>query len=179
MSLIQDALEKALSPEPETPKPVIPVAEEPRLQTNQYYETAEKAIPEPKPVEKKKKAASSSGLRIPKWFLNFRLIFFFTGVVVLSMGIGRLLIPKTSVENQPMPSPSAVVKTQTPITQKTIAKIKFTLTGITQADGILLALINNQVVGEGDRLRENATVKSISQSSVSLEYDGRPVTLTL
>lgn len=56
---------------------------------------------------------------------------------------------------------------------------KLSLTGITVSGDEKLALINNQVVGVGDFLREQARVKEIRERSVVLEFQGRELRLTL
>lgn len=56
---------------------------------------------------------------------------------------------------------------------------KLRLTGITVSGDEKLALINNQVVGVGDFLREKARVKEIRERSVILDFQGKDVRLTL
>jgi hypothetical protein len=186
MSLIQDALDKAHEKEPEIEKLVIPVAEEPRMQNIQFYETSE--IKETAPAsafrpKKKKSSAAGPAFQMPSFQIspNIRLAIIIGSLVIVTLLIGRNFIPMTTTSETAaaMPSQAVVVKTQTPITQKTTSQIKFTLTGITETEGVKLALINNQVVGEGDKLRENAVVKSISNENVVVEYQNKPVTLSL
>ena len=56
---------------------------------------------------------------------------------------------------------------------------RFSLTGITTSGTERLALINNQVVGVGDRIGEKAIVKEIQERRVILEFQGREVQLKL
>ena len=56
---------------------------------------------------------------------------------------------------------------------------KFLLTGITESGNEKLALINNQVVGVNNTLKENAIVKDIQEKSVLLYFRGREIKLTL
>lgn len=56
---------------------------------------------------------------------------------------------------------------------------KWVLNGITSAGSERLALINNQIVSVGDRLKENAVVKMILSRSVVLENQGKEVMLSL
>lgn len=79
------------------------------------------------------------------------------------------------------PIPTSVVKTQvTSSNTKSFSQVRFLLTGITSyQDGRAFALINNQAVAVGDRLRENATVTSISGDTVILDLDGQEIRLTL
>lgn len=184
MSLIQDALEKALSPEPEVPKAAAPTHEEPRLQSIKFYESTEtpETVAQPARPKKKKIVAETLKNKIQNLSPQARLIALIGGFLVLSLILGPIWISpakKSTPSSFALPTASVVAKTQTPITQKTIAQIKFTLTGITQADGIWLALINNQVVGEGDKMRENALVKSVTENTVTLEWQGKQIVLTL
>lgn len=182
MSLIQAALEKAHQPEPEEPKPVPIISEEPRMQTNKFYEAVETEV-NPVFAGKKRKTLSrkpmthTAPLTIPP---QYRMTAAIAGMIFFSILAGVFILPaKTTVQPMPMSSQSVVMKTQTPVTQKTISQVKFMLTGITEADGVQLALINDQVVGVGDLLREKAVVKSIAESAVTLEWQGRQITLTL
>ncbi len=195
MSLIQNALDKAgfedPSPVPaEVSAPVVSKAAEkskqeekkqdasyegPRLKNIQFYES----------IAPKKMVPSLPSL--PKIdFQSKRMLYIAIGVFLLfSLFAGRFLMRplKNDVAVSTAPAfektQEAVVKTQTPFTQKTISKIKFVLTGVTSTDHMLLALINNQVVGVGDRLRENAVVKSIAENSVEIEYQGKPIKLSI
>jgi len=55
----------------------------------------------------------------------------------------------------------------------------FVLTGITTSEGKPLALINDQVVGVGDRVGDKALVKEIQERRVILEFQGREIKLAL
>lgn len=65
------------------------------------------------------------------------------------------------------------------INQPVLTAPKFLLTGVTESNGQKLALINNQVVATGDRLKEKAFVKTINDESVVLDYQGREIKLSL
>lgn len=56
---------------------------------------------------------------------------------------------------------------------------KFVLSGITESGTEKLAVINNQVVGTGDRLKEKAFVKEIRETYVILDQGGREIRLSL
>lgn len=56
-------------------------------------------------------------------------------------------------------------------------KSRFVLTGITSTEGTRLAVINGQVVGEGDNLRDGGQVKSITDKKVIVKYQFREITL--
>ncbi len=59
-------------------------------------------------------------------------------------------------------------------------KPQFKLTGITYSSNKEpLALINNQVLGVGERLDKDTVVKEIQRKTVTLEFRGTAVTLTL
>jgi hypothetical protein len=182
MSLIQSALEKANMPDAEEPKIAVPVAEEPRMQNIQFYETVEKTG-KPEYTERKRtkprQAAEIKTVSL-QFFSRYRLSLIIGALVLGSLIAGRLFIAaETPSRPLEIPTPAVVMKEQSPITQKTVAQVKLTLTGITEAEGVQLALINNQVVGVGDRLREQAVVKTITNNAVTLEWQGRQVTLTL
>ncbi len=55
----------------------------------------------------------------------------------------------------------------------------FRLSGITEQKTGNLALINDQVVGVGDRLKEKAFVKEIHSKTVVLDLNGREITLKI
>lgn len=58
-------------------------------------------------------------------------------------------------------------------------KPKFKLSGITISGGQPLALINNQVAAVGDTLKENVIVKKIDGQSVTIEQNGKEISLTM
>ncbi len=181
MSLIQSALDKAHEKEPEAPIATIPLAEEPRMQNIQFYETAEtKETPVRAFRPKKKNSAVAFKLPEIQISANMRLALTIGALVLLTIIGGRFFIstPEQTTQTQVAVS-EVIVKTETPVTQRPTAQIRFTLTGITETDGMRLALINNQVVGEGDRMRENAVVKTISKDTVVLEYQNKPLKLSL
>lgn len=66
------------------------------------------------------------------------------------------------------------------VSSDSIQKPEFKLTGITYSrSNEPLALINNQVVGVGERLKEDAVVKEIQNRNVTLEFRGSTITLSL
>ncbi len=55
----------------------------------------------------------------------------------------------------------------------------FELTGITLSGDTRLALINNQVAGVGEKLKEDATVLEIQNHQVLLDFQGKRIALEL
>ncbi len=84
------------------------------------------------------------------------------------------------VVNVNAPKPDAVVvEAKHSFFDRTPSKLKFSLTGITSSDdNVLLAVINDQVVGVGDTLREGALVTKITADRVILDIDGQKIVLT-
>ena len=94
-----------------------------------------------------------------------------------------------------MPSVEKGVEEKVPETKENVSETKrpnyiprvsrqattslFTLSGITFSGGQPLALVNNQVVAVGDRLKENAVVKVIQAEQVILDYQGKEVVLSM
>lgn len=199
MSLIQQALEKAKQPDktplalkaaakanPGTLTPALPPKpeHEPRLSSIKFYETLQKKV-----EEDIKTVAPGSSPKARGEGVTHNAAMAWIGILLgTSLLIGWFLFPQ--FQKQPMPASSAkpvapaseraVVKWDSIIgRQKATSQIRFLLTGITAYADANYALINNQVVGVGDRLRENAVVKSISSNVVILDMNGRDITLTL
>jgi hypothetical protein len=63
--------------------------------------------------------------------------------------------------------------------EKSLPKTHFVLSGITTVGESRLALINNQVVGVGDTLREKAVVEEILEREATLKYYSRKIKLSL
>lgn len=80
-----------------------------------------------------------------------------------------------SAANHPEP---VVVKSPSRIFKRSVSKARYLLTGITSSDNVLLAVINDQVVGVGDTLREGALVTKITVDRVILDTDGQKTVLT-
>ena len=71
------------------------------------------------------------------------------------------------------------IKTESAKIKTALAGFRFTLTGITTYGTERLALINNQVVGVGEKLKENATVLEIQGQKVALDFQGKRIELEL
>jgi hypothetical protein len=71
-----------------------------------------------------------------------------------------------------------VVKSPSRLFTRSVSKARYLLTGITSSDNDLLAVINDQVVGVGDTLREGALVTKITVDRVILDTDGQKTVLT-
>ena len=98
-----------------------------------------------------------------------------TQVAAVSEETAKIIPKKIEPAPKPKPEPKAsFVPLQFPS-----LKPQFKLSGITISGGQTLALVNNQVVAEGDRLKENAIVKKIADGTVTLEYNGKEFDLTL
>ena len=196
MSLIQDAFDRASAPEPEPETDKIleevrqAVAREPRLETIKFYETFTTPL-ENDLNQIKKFGQSKAEEKVKTIYLSpNQLILILMGVLLAgSLIASRFMFRSVNstaaseVTSAPVHSERSsrpvVVTTRTPVTNRTVSQMKFTLTGVTASGETRLALINDQVVGVGDPLREKATVKSIEPNSVTLEYEGHPVILTL
>ena len=201
MSLIQDAFDKASVPEPEPVADKIleevrqAVEREPRLETLKFYETftaplevdleALEKIKQAQPLPPEKTQEVKTIYLSPN-----QLVLILMGVLLLvSLVASRLMIRAANSAAAPeifsapvlseRSSRPVTVTTKTSVTNRTVSQMKFILTGVTSSGDTRLALINDQVVGVGDQLREKAVVKSIEDHSVTLDYEGRPVTLTL
>lgn len=74
--------------------------------------------------------------------------------------------------------PAAIVESRPRLLQPA-SRIRLTLTGITVAGSDRLAVINNQVLSRGDRMREGAIVKAIGENTVTVSFEGRDTVLTL
>ena len=122
-------------------------------------------VSEKKPVTPQVKIA-------PVYFVRFAaaagLIVAVLGVYLLFARLGRSPVMMAGVQSAA--SSASVSVAPTP---------QFVLTGITDSGSGKLALINNQVVGIGDRLKEKAFVKSIGERSAVLDYSGKEIRLSL
>ena len=88
----------------------------------------------------------------------------------LSSKIPSRVQRETNQKGESFPALFPKILSQTP---------EFLLTGITSSGAERLALINGQVVGVGDRLKEKALVKDIREQSVTLDYSGKRIKLSL
>lgn len=158
MSLIQEALEKA---------------NKPKLPENSFE------LPAFTPPAEKKNHASRVSLpqikiHIPKKVLvragmAISAILLFWGIAFILNRAGKSSVMVTGVPS--VISQSSVIPT--PVVPK------FVLTGVTYSGKDRLALINDQVVGVGDRLQEKAFVKEIGEKYVVLDYERKEIKLTL
>lgn len=205
MSILQRALDRAENPEKETvtapepqvktPVPALAVKkteapaerqhQAPRLNTIRFYESQNEAVEEDiqetaRAAFRNYTAAQKETKRPRKNFLGLILV-----LLLLTVGAAKLVIPSkpektpanTLAPASSAPSEAVVVKAQKPFTSVPVSQIKFILTGITASGDTTLAVINNQVVGTGDKLREGAVVKSITANRVVLDLDGRQIVL--
>lgn len=205
MSILQRALDRAENPEKETaapepqvktpaPAPVVKATEAPaerqhqapRLNSIRFYESQNEAVEEDiqetaRAAFRNYTAAQKETKRPRKNFLGLILVLLF-----LTVGAAKLMIPskpakapgETLVPAVSSAAPEAVVvKARKPFTSAPVSQTKFILTGITASGDTTLAVINNQVVGTGDKLREGAIVKSITANRVVLNLDGRQIVL--
>lgn len=168
MSLIQEALEKAG-----------------KVQTPETFFETPKREPVPQPMPKKVQRAVLSQPVSPKISPKVEvspqvlirvsavigLIFLFFGVTFILGKAGKSSVMLAGVQSAA--SESSVL----PLSDA--AATKFVLTGITDSGNDKLALINNQVVGIGDRLQEKAFVKEIHGRTVVLEYNNKEIKISL
>lgn len=171
MSLIQEALEKAGKIQ----------------QTEKFYELPERLKPEPfqpKAPKVKKAAVLSKAVEIkpaPKIEISSQfliragiaaglILFFWAASFILSRGGKSSGVMVAGVSSAA--SHSSMLPAASPVP-------KFTLTGITDSGTGKLALINDQVAGIGDRLKEQAFVKQIGENYAVLDYNGKEIQLTL
>jgi hypothetical protein len=165
MSVIHEALEK-LDQEKNPKGPAAVLTPEERTAKGSS-ESAVSALQK----EKKNPPESSRALFAIGGVL---LLFFIAGLIYL---FGRSFSKETPTEiststQEEAPSPPAFFS-QVPSTNQ------FVLTGITGSDGDLIAVINNQLVQVGHRVK-GALVKEIQRDKVVLEFSsGRQITLTL
>ena len=202
MSLIKEALEKAgrkletlEAAAAETiirpPVPAVrfstPVREQ---RIKNWVQEEASVIPIPQTAKEKinfwkvLKTMKPVSVKIPQ---NLKLPFDFQGDLaaiaailgVLILGLSFLTLYRT-VTTADLSVPAKSLATGVPdMISKTALAPKFALTGITDSNTGKLALINNQVVGVGDKLKENALVKTIAGRSVVLYFHGKEITLSL
>ena len=79
--------------------------------------------------------------------------------------------------NDPRLDAAADPVSQTGLNETSIPN--FELTGITLSGETRLALINNQVAGVGEKLKEDATVLEIQNHQVLLDFQGKRIALEL
>ena len=171
MSLIQEALEKASKPR----------------ESEKFYETPKREPVQPsfQKVQKVKARAVLFQAASPKLRANIQIspqvlirvgtvcgliLFFWAAAFIL----GRA--GKSSAMLAGLPS-AASHSSMLPLSDAETAQ--FVLTGITDSGNGKLALINNQVVGIGDRLQEKAFVKEIHERTVVLDYNHKEIKLSL
>lgn len=176
MSLIQEALEKAGKIQP----------------AEKFYEIPERLKPEPKHEPVRTAAAKvtqeavisrASGVKPALNFLVPSRFWipagFAAGIILLlwmtSFALGRIGKPSgvmvAGVSSAASRSSSSILPAS--------SVPKFVLTGITNSGSGKLALINNQVVRIGDRLKEKAFVKQIGENYAVLDYNSKEIQLSL
>lgn len=169
--------------------PAVP-EEAPRLKSIRYYEKQNKIVEKAIREELKKEAVNNLSHEVilgqeEKRKAHKNFLFLILALLAVSLLAWKLMpSAEDSAESRMLaPAPpaekpsSVVIRAQTPVTARPVSQVKFSLTGITVSGDTNLAVINNQVVGTGDQLREGAFVKSITASLVVLEMDGRQIVL--
>lgn len=187
MSLIQQALEKAKQPDkiplvlkaaakarPDvlTPAPSSKPEHEPRLSSIKFYETLQKKVEEDIKAAAPLKAPIPESKSEKKNTLPKSAVLWIGILVAASLLISWFLFPQFQNQSQPVNSTQSIAA---PLHRGE----RFLLTGITAYANGHYALINDEVVGVGDRLPENVIVKSISSNAVTLNRNGREIILTL
>ncbi len=184
MSLIQEALEKA-GRIPSRPQ----AATSPSPSPASIYEgslelpkmTAECVSEEKDPVVR---------IVIPRHFEISKKIVLIAGALLFLAGFGIFQMMSQKVRPTVASLPSSLVQTpassaksfvQPPLAviTGTLSKPNFKLNGITSSNGQYTALINGQLVGVGDRLQENAVIKTIQEHAVILDFRGKEIELQL
>ncbi len=154
---------------------------EPRLSSIRFYEAAESELE--KDIQNIRKQTKEIQTDKSNQHLLLGIVFF----LVLSLLASRFWMNSkksskmnmVSIQSTETKPPQVLITQQEDVFHKKTSQVKLTLTGITSANNQPLALINNQVVGMGDKLREGAIVKSIHGQEVILELDGRKIALSL
>jgi hypothetical protein len=77
----------------------------------------------------------------------------------------------TSPKNEPGVMPQVPVKI--------VSGYIYRLTGITNVSGKAIAVINNRLVGVGDKLNNKAVVMTIGEGEVRLDVQGKEIILTM
>ncbi len=124
------------------------------------------------PVFSEKKPSEENS-KVIYWIGGAVILFFVLGIVYLSAGSLESQLPKTDAL-PPLSSSENSVPPPTPVSKQGL----FSLTGITQSGTELSAIINNELVREGDWVN-GARVKSIQSQEVSLEFRGQEINLSL
>lgn len=184
MSLIQSALEKANRSVGGNAAAAAPVH---KTSTKPAAPIKTPVIPKQitRPVLEKKEDAGTLPNAPKKLRFKYPGLVF-SGIILLAvLGVfaGLYLIfsqpPAINKSSNAITSQTAPLKTQSPVFAKPKNKSRFQLSGITFSGSDRLALVNNQVLGVGDKLSEGAMVKSIADDSVILEFEGKTIELLL
>ncbi len=179
MSLIQQALEKAAKARQEASAPqAVEVLEKPQT-TRAVLESLHM---EEELVSRVRKPVFQFHFHMPKISVPKRFLLGITiiaSVVALVLCISWVLPQAEKMETRPVMLAGMSSITQMPQAMPVAGLPKLSLTGITESNGAKLALINDQVVGVGDRLLEKAIVKSITENTVVLDWNGRQIKLRL
>ena len=167
MSLIQEALEKAgrLSVPQEKPlqeaavEKISAAKAEPLWRVGlkvKFYSLTDKIRSAIQPGSRPHKAG----------FIAGGLILFFLGTVLYLQGASPKISTRTEAAGTAHPSSAA-------------ARADFELTGITLMGASHLALINNQVVGVGEKLKEGATVLEVKDRAAAIDFHGKRIDLEI
>ena len=188
MSLIQDALEKAGRLPAAVVKPAPPREENPPREPEVKVEkmTAPKAEALWFVALKVKMLGMMDKMRIKSWQKNEsrKTGFIAAGLILLFLGAFVYVhhtAPRSSSGNpaQIFPADPAA----DPVPQKdfpaAVSAPDFQLTGITLSGTTRLALINDQVVGAGEKLKEGAEVVEIQEQKATLTFQGKKIELEL
>ena len=186
MSLIQEALEKAGRVSAGMPNPAPPEKKRPVLLEKKSVPIQ----PEIKEVFVEKIAAVSPE---PFWLVGLKIKFLgamdkidirpgFIAAALITIFLGAVLYVhsfalKTPVVDTPFQSADQSDDALPP--SSGMVPPDFQLTGITLSGNTPLALINDQVVGVGEKLKENATVLEIQQQKAVIEFQGKRIELEL
>ncbi|EFK97578.1 hypothetical protein LDC_0387 [sediment metagenome] len=187
MSLIQEALDKTGKKKPEDLVPKQTSAKKGIQSERAAFFEMPMISPELLGRENKVQIPAASQDKSGSRKLKPLALVIFAGFVLISAGLLFYLLD-VEVERESavkegfpaaQPAETAPSNPFQPAAAKPV-KPKYTLTGITtDTGGTRLALINGQIVGVGDLLREGAVVKQIHARSAVLTVEGREILLEL
>ena len=143
-------------------------------------------VPGPRPSEPVAFQPASKKLSNKAMIILGAFVFLlaWVGCYLLGVEIANSRKPSTMANVSFMASPGLqqAATPSAPVEQVTgyLKKDIFQLTGIlTDEDGVKTALINDEVVGVGDYVNEEALVQEIQEKRVILDYEGEELTLKL
>ena len=184
MSLIQEALEKARRLQPVEVDPVSPKEGKTVVPLQKQSEPLKRALKaDPlwqvdlkirllNVLEKMRIAPARRGEPGKGIFMAAALIILFFGAVIY--------VHNATLKSQDLKSPR--LEAGDSVSQAGLNEAgvpDFELTGITLSGNTRLALINNQVAGVGEKLKEGATVLEIQNHQVVLDFQGKRIALEL